>query len=170
MTKPKQKASRHTPNNPPPPSNKPHRSESRKQAQTDRRDWSLIIFAVLAILGTNYFFQHRNQQTDTVPGSTITAAEAYQKYSSGVFLLDVREPEEWDENHIPDTTLIPLSELEDRIAELPKNQEIIVVCRSGNRSQEGRDILLENGFTQVSSMSGGLKDWQSAGYPVTSGP
>jgi len=44
-----------------------------------------------------------------------------------------------------------------------------VVCRSGNRSQEGRDILLEAGFEDVTSMAGGVLDWREAGYPVEVG-
>lgn len=96
----------------------------------------------------------------------ISVDEAYQKYQEGIFLLDVRTPEEWDEFHAPDTTLIPLDELEMRLDELPKGEEIVVVCRSGNRSQVGRDILLANGFEQTISMAGGLKAWQAAGYPV----
>ena len=98
--------------------------------------------------------------------SEISVDEAYQKYQQGTFLLDVRTPEEWDEFHAPDTTLIPLDELEMRLDELPEGEEIVVVCRSGNRSQVGRDILLANGFDQTTSMAGGLKAWRAAGYPV----
>jgi rhodanese-related sulfurtransferase len=96
----------------------------------------------------------------------ISVDEAYQKYQEGVFLLDVRTQEEWDEYHAPNTTLIPLDELEGRLDELPQNEEIVVVCRSGNRSQVGRDILRNNGFEQTTSMSGGLKAWRAAGYPI----
>jgi rhodanese-related sulfurtransferase len=92
--------------------------------------------------------------------------EAYQKYQDGVFLLDVRTQEEWDEYHAPDTTLIPLDQLEGRLDELPQDEEIVVVCRSGNRSQAGRDILRNNGFERSTSMSGGLNAWRAAGYPI----
>jgi rhodanese-related sulfurtransferase len=96
----------------------------------------------------------------------ISVDEAYQKYQAGVFLLDVRTQEEWDEFHAPNATLIPLDELPGRLDELPQNEEIVVVCRSGNRSQVGRDILRDNGFEQSTSMSGGLNAWRAAGYPV----
>jgi rhodanese-related sulfurtransferase len=96
----------------------------------------------------------------------ISVDEAHQKYQDGVFLLDVRTQEEWDDYHAPNTTLIPLDELESRLDELPQNEEIVVVCRSGNRSQAGRDILRNNGFEQTTSMSGGLNAWRAAGYPV----
>ena len=67
-------------------------------------------------------------------------------------------------------TLIPLDQLSDRLAEVPTDQTIVVVCRSGNRSQQGRDILKQAGYEQVTSMTGGLKTWQAKGYPVTTGP
>jgi len=97
----------------------------------------------------------------------ISVAEAYQIYQKGdAFFVDVREQSEWDEYHAPGTTLIPLGELPNRLTELPKDRDIVVVCRSGNRSQSGRDILLQAGFKNVTSMAGGLKQWQSAGYPI----
>ena len=101
----------------------------------------------------------------------ISVDEAYKLYGQGdVFFLDVRQPEEWNEYHAPDTTLIPLGELASRVNELPRDKKIVVVCRSGNRSQEGRDILRSAGFESVTSMSGGLKTWRDAGYPIATGP
>ena len=96
----------------------------------------------------------------------ISLDEAHQMYEEGVFFLDVRTQEEWDEFHAPNSTLIPLDQLESRLGELPDDEQIVVVCRSGNRSQVGRDTLLNNGFDQVTSMAGGLNAWRSAGFPV----
>ena len=101
--------------------------------------------------------------------AAISVEQAYQKYNQGAFVLDVRTQEEWNDFHAPGTTLIPLDELPGRLDELPRDREIVVVCRSGNRSQQGRDILLGAGFTQVTSMSGGLNEWRSAGYPTETG-
>jgi len=66
-------------------------------------------------------------------------------------------------------TLIPLDQLQARLNELPKDKEVLVVCRSGNRSQEGRDILLAAGFN-ATSMAGGMKDWYAKGFPVEGAP
>jgi rhodanese-related sulfurtransferase len=96
----------------------------------------------------------------------ISAADAYAKYPDGAFFLDVREPSEWDEFHIPGATLIPLGELPNRLGELPRDRPIIVVCNSGNRSWRGRDTLLDAGFTDVTSMTGGTTNWSNAGYPI----
>jgi rhodanese-related sulfurtransferase len=82
----------------------------------------------------------------------------------------VRQPEEWAEVHIPGATLIPLGELAARVNEVPRDKDVVVVCRSGNRSQEGRDILRHAGLARVASMTGGVREWATAGYPTVSGP
>ena len=69
------------------------------------------------------------------------------------------------------STLRPyLEELAERSGEIPQDQENVGVCRSGNRSAKGRDILREVGFTQVTSMAGGMNDWIKQGLPVVTGP
>jgi phage shock protein E len=100
----------------------------------------------------------------------VSIDEAAVLREGGAFMLDVRQPDEWVEFHMPGSTLIPLDQLESRLDEVPRDQEVVVVCRSGNRSQVGRDILLDGGFDQVTSMAGGLKGWQTAGYETISGP
>ena len=99
----------------------------------------------------------------------ISSAQAAQMQSEGAFILDVRQPDEWEEGHIEGATLIPLDQLENRLNEIPKDSKVVVVCRSGNRSAQGRDLLLLNGFTQVTSMAGGMNAWLSAGLPVITG-
>lgn len=98
--------------------------------------------------------------------TAISVEDAYTKYQNGAFVLDVRTQEEWNEYHAPNTTLIPLDQLQARLSEVPQDKEIVVVCRSGNRSQQGRDILLAAGYKQVTSMTGGLNEWRSKGYPI----
>jgi len=97
---------------------------------------------------------------------TISASDAYNLYQNGAFVLDVRTLEEWNEYHVPNTTLIPLDQLPSRLGEVPRDRQVVVVCRSGNRSQQGRDILLASGFDQVTSMTGGLNEWRASGYPI----
>jgi rhodanese-related sulfurtransferase len=71
-----------------------------------------------------------------------------------------------NEYHVPNTTLIPLDQLPSRLNEIPHDRQVVVVCRSGNRSQQARDILLNAGFKQVTSMTGGLNQWRASGYPI----
>lgn len=100
----------------------------------------------------------------------VSVAQAAALREQGAFILDVRTPEEWAEYHIPGSTLIPVDELESRIAEVPQGQQVVVVCRSGNRSAVGRDILKDASFDQVTSMAGGLKAWSADGLETVEGP
>jgi rhodanese-related sulfurtransferase len=107
--------------------------------------------------------------TQTLAAVEISPADAYAKYLQGAFFLDVRTQEEWNQFHIKGSTLIPLDQLPDRLVELPKDRNIIVVCLSGHRSQSGVAMLLQAGFTHVSCMNGGLQAWMDANYPVEKG-
>jgi rhodanese-related sulfurtransferase len=118
-----------------------------------------LIVALIAIIGNG-------SKTNTL-AAEINVTQAYQIYQQKTaFFVDVREQDEWDSVHLPGTTLIPLGELANRLNEIPKDQQIVVVCRSGNRSQQGRDILKQAGYTKVTSMAGGLNEWKSLGYPI----
>lgn len=121
---------------------------------------ALIVYLIAASAGGN---------TPTTLAEEISVDQAHELYQAGTFVLDVRTQEEWDEYHAPNTTLIPLDQLPNRLSELPKDREIVVVCRSGNRSQQGRDILLAAGFN-ATSMAGGLSEWYAKGYPIEGAP
>lgn len=99
----------------------------------------------------------------------VSVDEAYLMYQSGSFVLDVSWPAEWDEYHVPNTTLIPLDQLFNRINEVPGNTEVLVVSRSPTSSQQGRDLLLSAGIDAV-SMSGSLSEWYAKGYPIEGAP
>ena len=96
----------------------------------------------------------------------ITPAQAFAKYQQGAFVLDVRSQDEWNQYHIHDSKLIPLDELSNRITELPKDKDIVVVCLSGHRSQSGSAVLQQAGITRVFCLRGGLKAWMDANYPI----
>jgi phage shock protein E len=83
-----------------------------------------------------------------------------------VFMLDVREQEEYDDRHIPGINLIPMSTIQDRLDEIPKDQTVIVTCRTGNRSNQVTEFLRANGFDNAHNMPGGIVAWEEAGYPV----
>lgn len=108
------------------------------------------------------------------PQATIahpSPQDVYDRLQAGdnFILLDVRTPEEWADGHIDGATLIPLQELEARAAsELPKDADIVVYCRSGNRSAQAADYLAGAGYSHISDM-GGIQDWQAAGLPVVTG-
>jgi phage shock protein E len=100
---------------------------------------------------------------------TLSVTETAAKRDVGAFILDVRTPDEWKQVHIPGANLIPLDQLPNRVSEVPKDKEVVVVCHSGNRSKQGRDILKQAGYTQVTSMAGGMNAWQAANLPTATG-
>ncbi len=140
----------------------------RKQKKQQPAPWLWMALAgvvVLVIAGVLLAGKGGGSQAASLPPE-ISVQQAYQKYEQGTFLLDVRTQPEWDEFHAPKAVLIPLDELPNRLSELPKDQEIVVICRSGNRSAVATDILRQNGFN-ATSVAGGMNAWRAAGYPVT---
>jgi len=145
-----------------------NQAKSKKKNNMSVWTWVGIGMVVVVAVALVYFLIPR-QGAGAMPAE-ISVSDAYAKRDAGAFILDVRQPEEWDQVHIPGATLIPLGELQSRLSEVPSDQEVVVVCRSGNRSQEGRNILKNAGYEQVTSMAGGVNQWQAAGYPTVSGP
>jgi rhodanese-related sulfurtransferase len=96
----------------------------------------------------------------------IDVLEAQRRQSAGALLIDVRNPDEWQAGHAPQATLIPLGALPDRLEEVPRDREVLLICRSGNRSGQAQRLLLQHGFTRVLNVSGGMNAWTSAGLPV----
>jgi adenylyltransferase/sulfurtransferase len=91
----------------------------------------------------------------------ITTVELKQRMDKGddLFILDVREPNEYQINRIPGSTLIPLGELPRRYQELPKDREIVTQCKMGGRSAKAMEFLKTVGFTKVKNLKGGILDW-----------
>ena len=149
-------------------------SAKQKKAQLNTRLWMIggVALAVVVLMGILF---SRQPAVSSAPEKEATplevsVSEAADLRDAGAFMLDVREPEEWMAGHIPGATLIPLGELASRVSEVPADQQVVVVCRSGNRSATGRDILRDAGLEQVTSMAGGMNQWAGAGYETVTGP
>lgn len=142
-----------------------------QQKQAAKQKKEQLIFAigavVIAILAIIVFTGGGNNANGLA--LEINTQTGKQMFDDGAFMLDVRNPDEWEMYHVDGATLIPLPELEARVNEVPRDREIVVICNSGNRSQVGRDILLDAGFENVTSIAGGIQGWMSAGYDVVSG-
>ena len=72
---------------------------------------------------------------------------------------------EWDRERLAKSTFIPLDQLPNRLSDVPKDQDVVVLCRSGVRARQGASILRNAGYTRAVSMTGGLLAWKAAGYP-----
>lgn len=82
-------------------------------------------------------------------------------------LIDVRSSEEYaHDGRIAGSKLIPLPTLAQRLTELDKTRPVVLVCRSGNRSQVAADLLVGQGFNEVANLRGGMIGWQRAGLPT----
>jgi len=142
----------------------------------------LFILTVIILLPQPLFFSYTQSLDDrsvklvesTNYGLTsngyadVNVSEAKQMIESNLDLviLDVRTVEEYNEGHIEDAILIPVSELEGRIDELDEGKETLVYCRSGVRSVTASQILVDNGFSSVYNMLGGITAWRDAACPV----
>jgi rhodanese-related sulfurtransferase len=151
------------------------RRKAARSKQSSRLIWVGVAvgIAVIAMAAGAILLQDKSDNNATASANhsgDVSVQEAAQRRDQGSYILDVREPQEWAEYHIPDSTLIPLEELPGRLSEIPQGREIIVVCRTGNRSAQARDILLAAGYTHVTSMTGGLTQWRAQGYPTVAGP
>ena len=105
-------------------------------------------------------------------GSDIDVETAHALHGNpNVFMLDVREPDEYAAGHIPGITLIPMGEIIDRLNEIPTDQEVIVTCRTGNRSAQIADYLNANGeHGEVANLEGGIIQWAAEGLPYEGAP
>lgn len=100
-----------------------------------------------------------------------TPADVQQRLADGekLYLLDVREPHEFKEAHVPGSVLVSLGNLSTKMSTLPKDKPIVVICRSGNRSGAATNMLKRAGFPQVQNMKGGIIAWARTGAALKRG-
>jgi len=98
-------------------------------------------------------------------GAGVGPLEAEELIDQGAMLLDVREPSEWDAGHAPVAVHVPLGDLAAEIEDIPADQRIVVVCRSGGRSARATAFLVGSGRDAV-NLEGGMQAWAAADLPV----
>lgn len=102
----------------------------------------------------------------TVP--EITVDELATAHAAGELVVDVREPEEYVQGHVPGAVLMPLATVPARHAELPRDQAVYLVCAVGARSMQAARYLARLGY-DARNVAGGTSDWTAAGKPVATG-
>jgi rhodanese-related sulfurtransferase len=127
---------------------------------------TIILTAIILLAACNTQPAPAGPQSTSLPADIDVATAASLRGREDVVMLDVRTPEEYAEGHIPGVVLIPLAELPNRLAEVPKDKTLVVTCRSGNRSAQAAQLLRQQGYGDVHNMLGGIGAWQEAGYPV----
>ncbi|WP_409254194.1 sulfurtransferase TusA family protein [Bacillus sp. SCS-153A] len=99
--------------------------------------------------------------------NVVNNEELEYKLGSKIVVLDVREAAEYAFNHIPGALSMPLGDLENRMNELNKEDEIYVVCRTGSRSDLAAQKLTENGFKNVINVVPGMSQWSGKSQSIT---
>lgn len=84
------------------------------------------------------------------------------------YLLDVREDDEWVAGHAPGAHHLPMMDVPVRMAEIPAEGDVVVVCRMGGRSAQVTAYLVNQGWDNVRNLDGGMEDWSARGRPVVS--
>jgi len=102
--------------------------------------------------------------------SQAALLEHQAKHAEHLFVLDVRSPEEFREGHVPGAVNVPYDQITARIAEVPKNKDVVLYCRSGRRAGIAADVLAANGYTRLSHLEGDMQAWVAQGRPVVEGP
>lgn len=124
-----------------------------------------IIIAVSAVI-IHYTQTQLPNTTISYGDLTVEEAKSLIESNSSIVIVDVRTREEYDSGHIEGAVLIPVSELEDRLNELSKEDELLIYCRTGNRSTNSVNILKANGYTKIFHLKDGITAWIQAGYPT----
>ncbi len=126
--------------------------------------------------GIMAWYQH-GLALDTAPTEAAYAASSYQQLmpdeasgwlARGALAVDVREPQEYMLGHVPGAINLPLGSIAARIAELPRDREVVLVCNTGNRSSLAAQLLLREGYdgAKVANLEGGTSAWRTQGRPV----
>ncbi|GIH13112.1 rhodanese-like domain-containing protein [Rugosimonospora africana] len=84
------------------------------------------------------------------------------------YLIDVREDDEWRAGHAPEAVHLPMMQLPERLAEVPREGDVVIVCRSGHRSAEVVRFLLAQGYDNVRNLTDGMFGWAAASRPLVS--
>lgn len=98
----------------------------------------------------------------------IDIATTVERIAAGAAIVDVRQPEEYAEAHVAGAPLIPLAEVPERVDEFPGAGEVLIICRSGNRSGRAAQFLRAQGIDAI-NVAGGMLAWIDAGHDVVTG-
>jgi rhodanese-related sulfurtransferase len=119
-----------------------------------------------------------NRGVAEVPWAMLTPSPAVREIdvdalaarSARPIVLDVREPEEYEQGHVPGAINLPQADLASRLDEIPQDRPLVLICRSGARSLRATQFLRQVGFELVMTVQGGTLAWQAGGQATGKGP
>ena len=98
-------------------------------------------------------------------GSSVSLDQARAEHEAGkTLLVDIREPEEHATGVAPGARLLPMRQLSVRLAELPRDRPVLLICNTQNRSRATFDALRERGWTNLRLVNGGMSEWNRRGW------
>lgn len=95
----------------------------------------------------------------------IDPKQAKEMMNRGIMLIDVREISEWNKGHAPGAIHLPLDAIQNNLHRIPRDSQVLVCCRSGNRSAKAVSFLTQQGY-QALDVDGGMAAWDANGLPV----
>ncbi len=104
--------------------------------------------------------------TAVAPMSQEALLEHQSRHPDHLFVLDVRTPQEFAEGHVPGAVNVPYDQLASRLAEVPKDKDVVLYCKSGRRAGIAADVLAANGYQRLSHLEGDMPAWVAKGHPV----
>jgi len=124
-----------------------------------------LVFALLLVVAAC------SSSSDTATIDLVSPAEAAQVIEddpTGLIVLDIRTPEEFDEVRLADAVNVDYydADFADQLDALDKNDPFVMYCRSGNRSSDAVKTMKELGFVEVYEIDGGIVNWYDSGFPV----
>ena len=133
----------------------------------EKRSQMIIVFAMTVLAVAGYYMQMGSGGSGY---GNVDVGEARDLIAekAELVILDVRTVSEYESGHLEGSINIPVEVLSGRLSELNPDDELLVYCRTGNRSTTAVGILRENGYDRVYHMDGGITAWMSAGFPTVS--
>jgi rhodanese-related sulfurtransferase len=101
-----------------------------------------------------------------VPVSQEALLERQGKSDDSAYVLDVRSPEEYAAGHVPGAVNIPYDQIASRLAEVPKDKDVVLYCKSGRRAGIAAEVLANQGYTRLQHLEGDIVAWMEKGRPV----
>ncbi len=131
----------------------------------EKRSQMIVVFAVMALAVAGYYMQMGSGNSGY---GNVDVGEARDLIAekADLVILDVRTVSEYESGHLKGSINIPVEVLSGRLSELNPDDELLVYCRTGNRSTTAVGILRENGYDRIYHMDGGIVAWNAAGFPT----
>jgi rhodanese-related sulfurtransferase len=150
------------------------RLQAKHLLQAKRALAALLIAGALWVAFTGYALAGTDPAATAPAAATVVATPMSQEallqhqaqHPDHLFVLDVRTPQEFAAGHVPGAINVPYDQLASRLAEVPKDKDVVLYCKSGRRAGIAADVLAANGYQRLSHLEGDMNAWVEKGRPL----